>query len=617
MLELEAVRRGDAGAATGWRRPRGIVALSAALVAVAFASAVVSHVGFGRTGASDDSTVRLTFSPPDGLRVADLVNGGAVTISPDGERLAFVATDREGTQRIWVRALGSASAQALQGTDGGAHPFWAPDSRSIGFFAQRKLKIVRLAGGSPQVLCDAVLPRGGAWNGDGVIVFSAGAGRQLYRVSAAGGTVSAIPADAWNPERHWPVFLPGGRHFVYFGRPQKHGIYVAALDGPRGTLLLADHVGIAYAPPGYLLALRGPSRGAPAGALLAYPFDAARLQITGDATAVADRVRYESGLARGAFTVSDNGTLVYGDIDQSPTQLVWFDRRGKTLGNAGGSFAFGQPSFSPDEKTIAVEHVDPITQDQDLWLIDVARNIASRFTSEGDNITFMPIWSPDGRRLVFASARGTPPNLYQKAAGASSDELLLKSPSNNQPTDWSRDGQFVIYAGMDPATQWDLWIVPMSSDATDRTPVPLLQTEFNEHLGRISPDGRWLAYASDESGRNEVYVQPLRGPGPKRRVSAGGGSEPKWRADGRELFYLAADGTMMVAPVHSEPGLAVERAVPLFKVRLGPTRNFGYDVNYSVTHDGQRFVIRTLADESEYIPPATVVLNWPAGLAPR
>ena len=616
MLELKAIAEDDAPLAAHSRRRITLAVATAAVFALlTIAAAVVYNLGYGRFAASNDSTVRLNFAPPEGLKLTDLMIGGPVTISPDGERLAFAASDREGMQLIWVRGLGSSAAQPLPGTDGGAYPFWSPDSQTIGFFAQRKLKTVRLSGGAPQTLCDAVLPRGGTWNRDGVIVFSAGAGRQLYRVSAAGGTATPIQTDALNRERHWPSFLPDGRHFVYFGRPQKHGIYVAAIDSPSARLLLSDYVGVAYAPPGYLLVLRGPSRGAPAGALLAYPFDAGSAQITGEPAPVAERIRYESGLARGAFTVSETGTLVYGDVDRSQTRLMWFDRSGNALANVGGSFALGQPALSPDEKTIAAERVDPITQDQDLWLIDVARNIPSRFTSQGDNITFMPVWSPDGARIVFASARGTPPNLYQKASiGADGDELLLKSMSNNQPTDWSSDGQFIVYASMDPTTQWDLWLMPMSSAERDRQPVPLLQTEFNEHLGRVSPDGRWIAYASDESGNNEVYVRPFRAPGPKRRISANGGSEPKWRGDGRELFYLAADGSVNAVGVHAGPSLEIGSPMPLFKVRMGPTRNFGYDVNYSVTRDGQRFAIRTLAAESASISTTTVILNWRANL---
>jgi Tol biopolymer transport system component len=559
----------------------------------------------------------LTFSPPAGVTLADLVVGGPVTISPDGSDLAFVATGRDGKQMVWIRSLGSLEARALPATDGGAFPFWSADGKSLGFFAQRKLKRIRVSGGLPQTICDAVLPRGGTWNADDVIVFSAGAGRDLYRVAADGGPPTSLPGNGLNRERHWPSFLPDGRHFLFFGRPQKPGVYVGSTDSPDESLLLSDHVGATYAPAGHLLALRGPSRGAPARTLLAYPFDASRLRITGEPTAIAERIRYESGLARGAFTVSNGGTLVYGDLDTAQTQLTWFDRRGTALGNAGGALAFGQPSLSPDEKTLAVEHVDPITQDQDLWLIDVSRNLPSRFTSQGNNITFMPVWSPDGAWIVFASARDTPPNLYQKkSAGAGGDKRVLTSTSNNQPTDWSRDGRLVVYGEMNPKTQWDLWLMPMSGPEDERKPVPLLQTEFNEHLGRLSPDARWLAYVSDESGGSEVYVRPYQDSGPTQRASVNGGSEPHWRGDGQELFYLAPDGGVMSVRVNDGTSFEIDPATVLFKVRPGPIRNFGYDVTYAVTRDGQRFVVRTLAGETP--PPATtVILNWHARLGRR
>ena len=217
------------------------------------------------------------------------------------------------------------------------------------------------------------------------------------------------------------------------------------------------------------------------------------------------------------------------------------------------------------------------------------------------------------RHVVFASARGTPPNLYRQASvGGGGDALLLKSTSNNQPTDWSSDGRFIVFAGLDPTTQWDLWLMPMSGGDSNREPVPLLQTEFNEHLGRVSPDGRWIAYASDESGSNELYVRPFRSDGPTRRISANGGSEPKWRGDGKELFYLAADGSVVAVEVLAGPGLDIGPTLPLFKIRMGPTRNFGFDVNYSVTRDGQRFVSRALAEESDSKSTTTVILNWRA-----
>jgi Tol biopolymer transport system component len=617
-LELKAIGSHAAGPADHRRRTRfaiggAVLALCAMVAAIAFTAGSRS-----RAASEGNSAVQLAFSPPVGVTLADLVIGGPVTISPDGNYLAFVASGRDGKQLVWVRSLGSLEAQALPATDGGALPFWSPDGQSLGFFAQRKLKRIRLAGGFPQTICDAVLPRGGTWSGNNVIVFSAGAGRDLYSVPAGGGSATSLAGDGLNRERHWPSFLPDGRHFLYFGRPQKPGVYVGSIDSPEATLLLSDHVSAAYAPPGHLLALRGSSRGAPAGTLLAYPFDATRLRIIDEPTAVAERIRYESGLARGAFTVSHSGTLVYGDIDPAQTQLMWFDRGGRTLGNAGGAFAFGQPSLSPDEKTLAVEHVDPITQDQDLWLLDVSRNVPSRFTSQGNNITFMPVWSPDGAWIVFASARDTPPNLFRKrSAGGGEDERLVSSTLNNQPTDWSRDGRVLVYAQMDPKMQWDLWTMRLAGSDVERKPVPLLQTEFNEHLGRFSPDGRWFAYVSDESGAREVYVRPYLRPGPAKRISVNGGSEPHWRGNGQELFYLAPDGGVMAVKVNSATSFENDPPTSLFKIRWGPLRNFGYDVNYAVTRDGQRFAIRALPEDSDPAAATTVILNWRARLSRR
>ena len=612
-LELKSIsEQYHALAASVGRYSKLVMAASAATVALTIAVAVGIRIGYGRPSPSNESTVRLPFSPPDGLTLADLVVGGPVMISPDSRHLVFVAAGRDGTPLLWVRPLDSLSAQALPETDGAAYPFWSPDGRVVGFFAQRKLKKIDLSGGPPQVLCDAVLPRGGTWNRTGEIVFSAGAGRQLYRVSAAGGVATSLPDDGLNQERYWPSFLPDGRHYVYFGRPQKHGIYVGSIDSPQAKLLLSDYVSAAYAPPGYLLVLLGSSRGARGGTLLAQAFDPSRLEVIGEPAPVAERIRYESGLARGAFSVSENGTLVYGTTGSSPTQLTWFDRSGNVLGTVVGSEPFGQPSLSPDEKTIAVERVDPVTQEQDIWLIDTTRNLPSRFTSHPNNITFMPVWSPDGARIVFASTRGTPPNLYQKMSTApGDDELILRSTLNNQPTDWSRDGQFIVYASLDPKTQWDLWFLPMLGARAERKPLPFLQTEFNEHLGRLSPDGRWLAYVSDESGTNDVYVATFPTRALKTRISLNGGNEPRWDGQGRELFYLAPDGRLMAAAVNLGTRVQIGSMTTLFKIHTGPIRNSGFDVNYTVTGDGQRFLIST-ATESAGSASTTIVLNWAA-----
>jgi len=613
-LELKWIAEHDALSVAhhqrhGKFRPFAMAAL--ALLVVAAAAFTVAYI---RRDSDALSTARFAFSPPDGLTLADIAIGGPVTISPDGQRLAFVATGPDGRQLLWVRPLESLTALALPGTDGGTYPFWSPDSRSIGFFAHRKLKRIQVSGGPPQTLCDGILPRGGTWSRSGTIVFSAGAGRQLYRVSSEGGVAMAVPADGLNEERHWPSFLPDGLHFLYFGRPQKHGIYVAALDSSDAKLLLTDYVSVAYSPPGYLLGLLGSSRGAPAGTLLAQAFDPIRFQVTGGPSPVAEEIRYYSGLGLGAFSVSGNGTIVYESIEKAAT-LIWFDRNGHQLASVGGSVPYGQPSLSSDEKTIAVERVDPVTQDQDLWLVETTREVVSRFTSN-PNIDFMPVWAPDGSRVVFASARRAPPNLHQKAVSdARSEELLVKSSFNSQPTDWSRDGRLVVYATLNPKTLWDLWLLPMSPE-TDRKPVPFLETEFNEHLGRFSPDGRWLAYVSDESGTNEVYARSFPKGGAIRRISMNGGSEPRWRGNGRELFYLAPDGNLMAVSVKSNASLETGAPTVLFKIRIGSTHNAGYDVNYTVTRDGQRFLVSTVSEHSNS-GSTKIMLNWPAALIHR
>jgi Tol biopolymer transport system component len=615
LLELQWIERGGRADARspdrfGVVRSAGISALTAGLAAFTLASYVRAPSPVG-------VSARLTFSFPQGLRPADVAIGGPVTISPDGRRVVFPATGPDGTQLLWVRALDSSTALALTGTDDGAHPFWSPDSRSIAFFAQRKLKKVQIDDGPPRTLCDAVLPRGGTWSRDGVIIYAAGAGREMYRVSSQGGDVAALPPDGFNEERYWPSFLPDGRHFLYFGRPHKFGIYVGSTDSAGARLLLSDYVSATYSPAGYLLGILGSARGAPTGTLLAHRFDPDRLELSGEALPVAEGIQYNSGLARAAFSLSENGTLVYESVENPKTELTWFDRRGNRLETVGRTAGYGQPSLSPDERTIVVERVDPITQDEDLWVIDRSRDVASRLTAD-PNIDFMPTVAPDGSSVMFASARSAPPNLFQKVLKGpnAAEERLVPSSYNSQPTDWSPDGRFVIFARLDTRTQWDLWQLPMSATGKERVPVPLVVTEFNEHLGRLSPDGRRMAYVSDASGRNEVYVRELSGSETVRRISTEGGSEPRWRGDGRELFYVAADRRLMAVGIRSDAGFEVSTPVALFVIPIGPTRNSGYDVNYTVTRDGLRFLVSAVTGESE-APRTKIVMNWPVALRGR
>ena len=443
----------------------------------------------------------------------------------------------------------------------------------MGFFAEGRLKRIDAAGGPPQTLSDAVLPRGGTWNRAGVIVFSAGAGTELYRLPAGGGPAMPVPADGLNEERQWPSFLPDGRHIVYFGRRKAPGIYVASLESGDATLLASGlYMGAAYAPPGYLLLFKG---GSMAGTLLAQPFDANRRQLTGEPVPLAEQVPFYPFYARADFSVSENGTLLYGTFGgQQPTELVWFDRGGKRLASVPGATGYARADLSPDEKTIAADRVDPETQSQDVWLIETTRGVTSRLTTN-PGLDNMGLWSPDGSRILYGSTReGEASGTRVKVlSGAGPDERLFGRSDDaqiHQTTDWSMDGRLIVYARLDPKTKWDLWVVPATPNpaSDDRTPHPYLQTEFNEHQGRLSPDGRWMAYASDESGRSEVYVRAFPTPGARSQISTDGRQRSRWRRDGKELFYQSADRMLMAATVKADASFTVGAPRALFKMPI-------------------------------------------------
>ncbi len=535
-------------------------------------------------------------------------NGGPVTVSPDGRRLAFVATTAEGKRLLWVRSLDTLSAQALTGTEGASHPFWSPDSRFIGFFADGKLKKIEASGGPSLTLCDVPDGLGGTWNRDGVIVFTPSGLGALQRVSASGGVASAVTKldEARGEVGHrWPWFLPDGQHFLYLGKTvavgetEKNAIYVASLESQKSKLLLHANSNVAYAQ-GYLLFVRQTT-------LMAQPFDAARLEMVGDAFPIAEQVQYEPAFTRGVFSVSENGVLAYqtGAV-VSNSQLAWFDRSGKSLGMLGDQALYSFLRLSPDGKRAAVMIADAQTARADIWLYEVARGLRTKFTFDpADERT--PTWSPDGSRIVFSSNRKGHFDLYQEAASrAGSEELLLESNLDKYPSSFSPDGRFLLYNTNDPKTRMDLWVLPLSGD---QKPFPFLPTEFIEFSGQFSPDGRWIAYQSDESRRREIYVAPFPGPGGKRQISTAGGSFPKWRGDGKEIFYLAPDNKLMGAEVNGHGAtLEVGAVRPLFEARpAGP----GYV--YDVTADGQRFLVNT-AVEQKVSSPITLVINWTADL---
>jgi eukaryotic-like serine/threonine-protein kinase len=555
-------------------------------------------IAYSRRAPVDERVLKFSVLTPEKAALA-----GTIALSPDGRRLAFVASF-EGQNLLWVRSLDSLSAQELPGTEGASSPFWSPDSRFIGFFAKGKLKKADASGAPPQTLCDVPVSRGGTWNRDGVIVFAPGVPGPLYRVSAAGGEPSpmtALDQSRFETSHRWPYFLPDGRHFLYLVRSDQAGVYVGSLDAKETKRLLPTTLNAAYAPPGFLLFLRNDT-------LMAQPFDADELELSGEPFAVAEGVAYNPGLGRGVFSVSENGVLAYRSGGGQINQPLWFDRGGKQIGSLGAAGLYFTLWLSPDETRAAVDRMDTQTGANDIWLLDLSRGIPSRLTTDPANDS-NPLWSPDGSHIVFSSSREGVSSLYQKiASGGGNEEVLLKSSEAKVPDDWSSDGQFIVYQTLNQKTRWDLWVLPMSGE---RQPFPFLQAEFNEQQAQFSPDRKWLAYTSDESGAPEIYVQTFPASGGRWRVSTGGGCQPRWRRDGKELFYIAVDGKLMAVDV--KLGATFEAGVPktLFGTRVFSLTDFRN--HYAVTADGQRFLINSTIEETS-ATPISVVVNWTADL---
>jgi serine/threonine protein kinase len=579
---------------TGW-----IIATVAILLGIiAFAFAY-----FRSAPTTENPTMRFYISPPE----TTSFSGATDFISPDGRRVVFSAVNKDGRRYLWTRSLDSLEAQLLPNTEDGLQAFWSPDSRFIGFFAGGKLKKMEVSGGPATTLADAAGNRGGAWGPDGVIVFGATLGGPLYQVSSNGGSPTPVTAldTTRNESNHaWPNFLPDGRHFLYLARSamrEKSSIRVGSLDARESKLLINADSTPAYAPPGYLLFLRERT-------LMAQLFDASKLEVTGDAFPLAEQVGFNPGNGRAFFSVSKNGVLAYRTRVFSDSQLAWFDRTGKQIAEIGTSGQIPSLALSPDDKRVVATRVDNQTSATDLWVIDGNRE--TRFTFDPANEQ-SPVWAPDGSQIVFNSSRSGIFDIYSKSStGAGNEELLWKSDNSKGPQDWSPDGRFILYGEAAPKTNLDMWILPMFGE---RKPFVFLQTPFGEHQGRFSPNGRWIAYSSNESGTNQIYVRPFPPASGQWMVSTNGGAQPQWRGDGKELFYVSADRKLMAVDVKEERNtFAAGTPKLLFEIRTVIAFFVGGS-QYDVTRDGQRFLIISPIEESSP-SPLTVVLNWTAGL---
>ncbi len=589
QAEALAVLRTTKKGASGWL---WLVALGTAVGLGVLAGAV-----FWRGAKPAEQT--MYFSAPLPFPARD------VAIAPNGHTVAVVAYQETLKKNaIWLYEVGSEQARILPGAEGGNFPFWSPDGRSLGFFADGKLKRLDIAGGPVLTLCDAPSGRGGTWSTTGVIVFTP-SGRLtsgLSQVPASGGTPTPIggtfPGQGESTQR-WPMFLPDGKHYLFLSatiakRNDADGIYVGDLDSQERRWVVKTGASGVYAAPGYILYVRDKS-------ILAQRFDAKTLQLSGEPVVVATDPQFLPRILRATFSASDAGLLlVQKGENVSVSRLLWYDRAGKELGGVGEAKAFANPNVADDGKALAVDETDARNQNTDVWTYDLERGGAKRLTFD-PSLDALPVWSPDRKQVVFTSSRSNVFNIYMKEAdGTQEEKLICASDVDKYPNSWSRDGKYILY-GEGPDLKY-LTVPEMKSEVFLKAPSTLKN-------GQFSPDGKWVAYASNESGRWEVYVTSFPEAQGKWQVSAEGGEQPRWRGDGKELFYLSADAKVMAVPLKGRGGFDPGAPVMLFqtnpKETLASSEQFIYDLDPS----GQRILVNTQVRNVE-VQPMTVVLHW-------
>jgi eukaryotic-like serine/threonine-protein kinase len=597
-----------------WRRALLVAAGVALGATIALLATVALNTGLFRKPAPKLGPVRFEISPPEGYAIAPGDFAPEVVVSPDGGMIAVALADSKGKNSLWVRPLSATTAQKLDNTDGADLPFWSPDGQFIGFFADGKLEKIPPTGGSPQTICDAGSGEGATWSQAGVILFGQGDG-PVMRVGAAGG--DPVPVTELEKGKFdgnvWPQFLPDGKHFLYlavnFNARLANSVYIGSLDSLQAKLLMKNQSAGRFYPPSHLLFVRDST-------LLAQALDTGRMELQGEPIRIAEGVNAADN-ARAAFSTSNNGVLAFrsgahgGPTDQA--QLAWYDRKGKKLAQVGPPGDYLQAVLSPNEKFVALQvHVgtDPKNpDDQDIWLLDLTSGVYSRQTFDPAT-EWDPVWSPDSREILYELNKPGDPQIMELELGSSQPKKLYADGKATYLDDWSADGKFMIYHDSDNTS---FHALPMTGE---HVPVALWHDAFARDQVHFSPDGKWVAYNSNESGQLEVFVASFPNLEQKRQVSNGGGGEPLWRADGKELYYLSTDGSLMAVDVKAGTTIDTGPPKPLFRADiLNPVGDWG-ETEFNVSRDGQKFLIleRAKTQQGDHAEQIHVIVNWDAAL---
>jgi serine/threonine protein kinase/Tol biopolymer transport system component len=599
--ELRWIRTEEPATAAGSRQSRAAL-IPWAIVGL-LALAVVLLLLRLPADPSTPHPTRFTIDPPPGtvFHFAGR-DAGPPVLSPDGSRIAFVAMSADGVRRLYVRAFDAFASTVIGGTEGASYPFWSPDGLNVGFFADGRLKRIPQSGGAVITLCNATVGRGAAWSSTGTIVFAPDPYDSLFRVPDSGGTplrLTTLDPKKKELSHRWPTFLPDGRHFIYLATHlldrEANQAWVGSLDGGERTPLIQSRTQVTYAG-GFLLTMREQN-------LVALAFDADHLRFVGDPFPIADSVGSYPNTASGIFTASAAGTIAFQQaVDAPVSRLEWLDRGGKPIATVGDPGNLEDPALSPDQRYVSTASIDPQSGSQNIWIHDLTSATSQRFTYL-PTYDHYPVWSPDSRQIAFDSSRSGHLAIYVKTVGGD-ERLLYQSKEAAQPTSWSPEGSQLVFQTLSPDTKWELWILNTKNGEAR----PLLHGVANEKAGQVSPDGRWILYTSDESGRSEVYATRFPDATGRWQVSTDGGSQPRWRADGREVFYLSPDRRIFAALVEAKDGnFVVGRPQALFQTaaRMSGERSF------DVSSDGKRFLINmTVLNQPS--APIMVVLHDPA-----